>query len=155
MQTNTISICYIVIQDKERYLLVEKKHLGGGAPLWNFPKNDIHLGESVFDAAARIIKEDIDLEVHLTGLVKVLHHSSLSKYSDKPGTIHLAFSFYATLREIPSKFSLGSNVISTKWITKEELALQKFGGPQGAYIARCVIRDEKYPLSLLGPEKTP
>ena len=153
MYTNTILTCYVVIQNEGRYLLVEKKHPLGGNPSWNFLRNEIHVGESLVKTATRIAKEDIGVEIQLTGIVKVLYHSSLSRRAEKSGGISLAFAFYATATNRPAKFSLGRDVLATKWITKEELASTKFGGPQGTYIARQVAAGENYPLSLFGPDK--
>src|SRR2546430_1956693 len=146
MYTNTVPICYVILRDEDRCLLVQKQYPSMKSHTWNFLREEIAMGESVLEAATRIAKEKVGLDIQLTGVNKVLYQTLPST---KPETIHIAFSFFATAFQIPTHLSLGDDIVSTRWVTKDELAsiytTKEFGGPQSRYIATCVLKGENYP----------
>ncbi len=62
--------CAIPRDDRGKVILL-RRGFDPGAGLWTFPGGFVDLGESVEDAALRETREELELDVELTGLVGV------------------------------------------------------------------------------------
>jgi mutator protein MutT len=120
-----ITVVAAVIEEGGAFLVTrrpEGTHLGG---LWEFPGGKIADGETDAEALAREIREELDADVHVGGLV----FETVHEYEDR--TVSLRF-YRCALRGTPRPV-LGQQM---QWVARRGLGGLEFPPADAALITR-------------------
>lgn len=105
-------ICGAIIVEGDSFVMVQEgKESCRGK--WNIPAGHLEIGEDIFEAALREVKEETNLDVKLEGLVGVYQDVS------DEGVNIVKFIFKASKRCGDFKIS-GDEILDVKWITFDE-----------------------------------
>lgn len=110
------SVVAVIIDDEERVLLT-RRNVAPFKDLWVMPGGKIDLGEPIFKALHREVKEEVGLEVEIGELVDVFEHLTPGEEND-----HFIILYY---RCRPLSCDIRHNhveVAEARWVPRDELA---------------------------------
>lgn len=105
-------ICGGVVEKSGKYLLVQESKARCYGK-WSLPAGHLDVGETVFEAAIREIKEETNCDVELTGICEITNQR---RHDD----IFVAFIFATKLLTDAVKPQAGE-ILEAKWFTYEEV----------------------------------
>jgi 8-oxo-dGTP diphosphatase len=126
--SNLVIVVAAVIEQNGSFLVtrrLEGTHLAG---LWEFPGGKIGNGETHVDGLAREIREELDVDVEVGGLVFETEH----EYADRSISLHF---YRCTLRGMPRPL-LGQQM---QWVARAELPTLDFP-PADAELIRLLTK---------------
>jgi 8-oxo-dGTP diphosphatase len=110
------SVVAVIIDDDERVLLT-RRNVSPFKGLWVMPGGKIDLGEPIFKALRREVREEVGLAVEIGGLVDVFEHLTPGEEND-----HFIILYY---RCRPLSCEINHNhaeVAEARWVPRDELA---------------------------------
>lgn len=106
-----------VVEKKQKILMVrEKKSQCYGK--WNFPSGHVEEDEYITNAAIREVKEEINLDVNLTGLIAIYNNMFESFNS-------IAFVYSSEIKKENEIRFNKDEIIETRWFSFEEIKNMK------------------------------
>ncbi|OGH19931.1 MAG: hypothetical protein A3D74_00650 [Candidatus Levybacteria bacterium RIFCSPHIGHO2_02_FULL_37_13] len=95
-------LCVEIVVEQRQGILLTLRDIPPGKGLWHFPGGSVLYDESVFDAAHRIAKEELGVEIHIN---KFLGFTDWYKSKNAVGhSVSLLFSAKITKGEIKTNF---------------------------------------------------
>jgi 8-oxo-dGTP diphosphatase len=128
--SNPVIVVAAVIEQNDSFLVtrrLEGTHLAG---LWEFPGGKIGSGETHVEGLTREIREELDAEIDVGGLVFETEHD----YADRSISLHF---YRCTLRGMPRPL-LGQQM---QWVPRAELPALDFP-PADAELIRLLTTPE-------------
>jgi 8-oxo-dGTP diphosphatase len=123
----TVHVVAAVIEERDRFLVTRRQagvHLAG---LWEFPGGKIAAGETHEQALRREMREELDTDVEVGGIVTTATHA----YDDRHVTLH----FYACRLEGEPRPMLGQEM---RWVARDDLPALGFPPADEALIATLI-----------------
>lgn len=109
------SVVACIIDDRQRVLLT-RRCIEPFCSQWVMPGGKIDHGEAILAALHREVREEVGLEVHVTGLIDVYEHLAIGERQD-----HYVILYY---RCAPTSFELhpnGDECTEAAWFAAEQL----------------------------------
>lgn len=109
------SVVAVIIDDEEQVLLT-RRNISPFKDMWVMPGGKIDLGEEIFKALHREVKEEVGLEVEIGELIGVFEHLTPGEEND-----HFIILYY---RCRPLYCDIDHNhaeVAEARWVPREEL----------------------------------
>lgn len=125
-----ITVVAAVVKEGGAYLVtrrLEGSHLAG---LWEFPGGKVGEGETHADALRREIREELDADADVGGLVLATEHT----YGDRTVALHF---YWCRLRGVP-KPMLGQEM---QWVSRHQLGTLEFPAADEELITRLTETD--------------
>ncbi|MCA1773509.1 MAG: NUDIX domain-containing protein [Halomonas sp.] len=143
--THTLhSTCACVIQQDERFLMVEEAR-GGAATVFNQPAGHIEPGEGPMAAMLREVAEETAWQVTLTGYLGLYIFHTRGKTFHSHGFIATPVTFLAT--------PLDTDITATHWLTLTEIQVLDSAGRLRSPLVVTRIEDalkgNGYPLDVI------
>ena len=134
-----------VIYRNERYLLVQELDKDGGKKVLNQPAGHLEPGETLVQAAVREALEESCWKISIDGLL------GISLFQSSTGHNYLRHTFLATPIELQKEAKLDSDIISTHWLSFEEIEshFEHLRSPMVMEAIRWHRTGVTYPLEVL------
>ncbi|MBI2068781.1 MAG: NUDIX hydrolase [Candidatus Yanofskybacteria bacterium] len=134
---------YCVLKDGDTVILTQDQE---GRPGWKFPGGHVELGELLFTAVTREIKEEIGLDIHLENVLLIEDFFNRKR----PDEHNMRFFVIATVAGGTER-TKPDEVKALKRFTRSELRTlkQEEVYPQHWDALQAYLKGQAYPLSLL------
>ena len=108
----------VVVLRAENVLMIQRSkppHVGG----WSLPGGAQKLGETVYEAAIREVKEETNIEVQVMGLIDVVD----SIHPDKFGAVKYHYTLVDVLaRSLGGVLAPGDDAFDAEWVATQDIA---------------------------------
>lgn len=134
-----------VIQQNDRFLLVEEHSEGFVHSVYNQPAGHVEAGETLVQAAMRETLEETAWQVEITDFLGIYTYTPPMF----PDRTYFRFCFLAN-PVVDTKQALDSDIIQAVWLTLDEL--QSSGRSRSPLVVRAIkdaVAGKKYPLSMI------
>ena len=134
-----------VIQQDDRFLLVEEKTDGVMHPVYNQPAGHVEAGETLIQAALRETLEETAWQVEITDFLGIYTYTPPMF----PDRTYYRFCFLAKALQ-DTQQTLDTNILQATWLTLDEL--QNSGRARSPLVVKAIqdaLSGQKYPLSII------
>lgn len=134
-----------VIQQDDRFLLVEEKTEGVMHPVYNQPAGHVEAGETLIEAALRETLEETAWQVEITDFLGIYTYTPPMF----PDQTYFRFCFLAKPIQ-DTKQALDTDILQATWLTLEELQYSaRARSPLVVKAIQDALSGQKYPLSII------
>ena len=134
-----------IVQDGDKFLLVEEIDKTTGKHVFNQPAGHLEEDESLVEAALRECLEETGYEVQIT------HYQGLyTYYAEANGVTYHRHCFVADVASFDETASLDEGIIGPKWLTLNELL--ETNQARSPLVIKCIqdaLAKKRYPLEII------
>mgnify|MGYP001426426075 CR=1 FL=1 len=108
----------VVVLGAENVLMIQRSkppRVGG----WSLPGGAQKLGEKVYEAAIREVREETNIDVEVMGLIDVVD----SIHRDKVGVVQYHYTLVDVLaRSLGGELAAGDDAVDAEWVATQDIA---------------------------------